>query len=233
MGRRKAIQAATAQMNTKTLSLSLKSLSGWVDLGTWRGFDLWNCVLEWMLFLLYWMGTSKNLDANEWGGWGVFIASNHFLAVGWVCWRWAHRTCTVHCPVRATSARPLGFWSGQLLEPLSYSCIGQSGATPDMSSDLWLLPRTVHFCSQPLTRSDYCFIGSPDMSGAHRTVRWIIAECAQRISESGLFVRCLARYIGHCPVRQTQHTLKSFAPNLFVSPTEILSWFVLNLMHLR
>jgi hypothetical protein len=26
---------------------------------------------------------------------------------------------------------------------------------------------------------------------------------------------------------------KSFAPNLFVSPTEFLSWFVLNLMHLR
>jgi hypothetical protein len=28
----------------------------------------------------------------HWRRWlGVFIASNHFLAVGWVCWRWAHR----------------------------------------------------------------------------------------------------------------------------------------------
>jgi hypothetical protein len=68
-------------MNTN--SLSLKSLSGWVDFGTWRGFDLWNVSLEWMLLLLNWMGTSENLDTIEGGGWGVFIASNHFLAVGW------------------------------------------------------------------------------------------------------------------------------------------------------
>jgi hypothetical protein len=70
---------------------------------------------------------------------GVFIASNHFLAVACFCWRWAHRTGIVHCPVRATSARPLGFGATWLLEPLSYSCTGQSGATPDMSGALWLL----------------------------------------------------------------------------------------------
>jgi hypothetical protein len=29
------------------------------------------------------------------------------------------------------------------------------------------------------------------------------------------------------------NTLSCLAPNLFVSPTEFLSWFVLNLMHLR
>jgi hypothetical protein len=40
------------------------------------------CVLEWMLLLLYWMRTSENLDVIEGGGWGVFIASNHFLVVG-------------------------------------------------------------------------------------------------------------------------------------------------------
>jgi hypothetical protein len=34
-------------------------------------------------------------------------------------------------------------------------------------------------------------------------------------------------------VRHWQHTLKSFAPNLFESPTEFFSWFVLNLMHLK
>jgi hypothetical protein len=38
------------------------------------------------------MWSSKNLDAIEGGGCGVFIASNHFLAVGCFCWRWAHRT---------------------------------------------------------------------------------------------------------------------------------------------
>jgi endogenous inhibitor of DNA gyrase (YacG/DUF329 family) len=43
---------------------------------------------------------------------GVFIASNHFLAVGCFCCRWAHRAAvrwctgqgTIHCPVCATSA---------------------------------------------------------------------------------------------------------------------------------
>jgi hypothetical protein len=51
--------------------------------------------------------------------------------------------------------------------------------------------------------------------------------------ESELFEHCSAWCTGHYPVRQRQHTLKSFAPNLFESPTEFLSWFVLNLMHLR
>jgi hypothetical protein len=50
-------------------------------------------------------------------------------------------------------------------------------------------------------RSDRCSAGSPDMSGAHRTVRWIIVECAQRILESDLFVGCLACCTGQCPVR--------------------------------
>jgi hypothetical protein len=37
----------------------------------------------------------------------------------------------VHCPVRATSAQPLGFGAGQPLEPLSSCCTRQSSATPD------------------------------------------------------------------------------------------------------
>jgi hypothetical protein len=120
----------------------------------------------------------------------------------------AHRTTTVHCLVRATSARPLGFGASWPLEPLSCSCTGQSGATPDMSGDLWLccsdfchaLFITVHFCSRPLTCSDRCSAGSPDMSGAHRTVRWIIAECAQRNPESGMFACAWASCTGHCHV---------------------------------
>jgi hypothetical protein len=65
----------------------------------------------------------------------------------------AHRTATVHCPVRATSARPLGFgavdhWS----RPVH---TGQSG-------DFWLLRSdfyrgTVHHCSSDETTAD-----SPD-----------------------------------------------------------------------
>jgi hypothetical protein len=39
-----------------------------------------------------------------------------------------HRTTTVHCPVRATPAQPLGFGAGRPLEPLSSCCTGQSDA---------------------------------------------------------------------------------------------------------
>jgi hypothetical protein len=211
-------------------------------------------VFEWLALLLYWIGTSENLDANEWGGWGIY--SLQPLPIRWLSLLVmdtsdspvAHWTCTIHCPVCATSTRPLGFWSGWPLQPLSCSCIKQFGATPDMSGDLLLLRSDfchalftiVHFCNRPLTRSIHCSAGSPDISGAHRTVRWIIAESVQRIPESGMFVCAWAwctgqcpMHTGHYPVRQRQHTLKSFAPNLFVSPTEFLSWFVLNLMHLR
>jgi hypothetical protein len=118
----------------------------WVDLEAWIGFDLWNvswsecycscieCELQktWMLLKLG-------------GGWGVFIASNHFLVVGRVWCRWAHRTVrwctgqgTVHCLVCATSARPLGFGAVDRWNPLSCSCTGQSDATPDMSDVFWL-----------------------------------------------------------------------------------------------
>jgi hypothetical protein len=96
----------------------------------------------------------------------------------------AHRTTTVHCPVRATLARPLGFGASWPFEPLSCSCTGQSGATLDMSGDFWLccsdLPRTVHvivcFLQTTVAPVSRCSAGSLDMSGAHRTVWWIIAE---------------------------------------------------------
>jgi hypothetical protein len=41
----------------------------------------------------------KNLDAWSGGGWGVFIALNHHIAVGEVVCRWV-RCATEHCPVR-------------------------------------------------------------------------------------------------------------------------------------
>jgi hypothetical protein len=47
----------------------------------------------------------------------------------------AHRTVTVHCPVRATSACPLGFVVVDRWNCLSFCCTGQSGATTDMSGD--------------------------------------------------------------------------------------------------
>jgi hypothetical protein len=70
-----------------------------------------------------------------------------------------HRIATVHCPVCATSARPLGFGATWPLEPLSCSYTGQSGATPDsaLSSDAHC-----SLCSRPLAPGYRCFVGSPD-----------------------------------------------------------------------
>jgi hypothetical protein len=88
-------------MNTNvSLSQATRCLE-WI--GTWRGFDLLFCILEWMLELLYWMWTSENLDSWSGGGWGVFIALNHQRTVGACYCRWAHRTvrcATGRCPVR-------------------------------------------------------------------------------------------------------------------------------------
>jgi hypothetical protein len=39
----------------------------------------------------------------------------------------AHRTVTVHCPVHAMSARPLGFGAVDRWSVLSSYCTGQSG----------------------------------------------------------------------------------------------------------
>jgi hypothetical protein len=178
MGREKAIQATRAQMNTKTLSL--KSLSGWVDFGTWRGFDPLECVLEWMLLLLYWMRTSENLDANEWGDWGGGIYSLQPLPRRWLSLLVmgtpdspvARQTCTVHWSVRATTARPLGFGANWPLEPLSCSCTGQSGATPDMSGDLWLR------CSESAAHySCYCLLLQTTIAPLHQL---LVAALAHR-----------------------------------------------------
>ena len=45
----------------------------------------------------------ENLDALKWWWLGVFIASTTKMTVGEAVCRWAHRTVTVHCPVRLLS----------------------------------------------------------------------------------------------------------------------------------
>jgi hypothetical protein len=57
-----------------------------------------------------------------------------------------HRTVVVHCPVRATSARPLGFGAIDRWNPLSFCYTGQSGATPDsaVTSDFYALTSVRH-----------------------------------------------------------------------------------------
>jgi hypothetical protein len=117
------------------------------------------------------MWRCESLDGLNGGGWGVFIASNHFLAVAWLCCRrgqqtvcWCTRHGTVHCPVRATSAER---WS-----PLSSCDTGQSGALWLLTSTLFTVASSAQStieCSWPLL----CWLAG--QSGAHRTVRWIIA----------------------------------------------------------
>jgi hypothetical protein len=96
-----------------------------------------------------------------------------------------HRTITVHCPVRATSAQPLGFGGVDRWKRLSSSCTGQSG-------DLWLccsdfgatLSLLWHFHKRPLVEQGAV------APLAHRTVRWIIAKRAAgnpRVASSRLY----------------------------------------------
>jgi hypothetical protein len=139
-----------------------------------------------------------------WMRWlGVFIAPNHFLSVGEVCWRWAHWTTTVHCPVRATSAHPLVFGAVDRWSVLSSCCTGQSGATPDspMTSDFCALTPVVALFISNISAVDRwragsrCSAGSSDSPVNYSGARlWI--------SESGLFEGRLAWRTGQCSVRQ-------------------------------
>jgi hypothetical protein len=153
------------------------------------------------------MWCSEYLDAIQGGGWGVFIASNHFLAIGWVCCRWAHRIvrwCTgqVLFTVRCTPRqRSVGVWSvltaGTLCPIAAPHSLVPHRTCPVCSEFLlWLLTCIVPFCSRQLALGYRCSIGSPDMSGAHWTVRWIIAERALRKTREWL-VRLVLGLV-HC-----------------------------------
>jgi hypothetical protein len=171
-------------MNTKTLSL--KSLSGWDEFGTWRGFDLWNCVLEWMLELLYWMWTSENLDGFEWGGWGVFIAPQ-LLPSRWqglLAMGAPDRHCSLSgaCHV-STSIRVLSSWPLERLVVLLHRTVRWP-----LTSVLWLLPW--HYSSLFIRRRTVGTQGAVALL-AHRTVQWIIVERARQKPESGWFAGCL------------------------------------------
>jgi hypothetical protein len=106
---------------------------------------------------------------------GVFIASNHFLAVGCFCWRWTHRTVrwrTVHVLfiVRCAPCQSAR-WGLERVERWNPCPV----VAPNMSGALWLLCSELcrvlfTFGRRPLTPVSRCSAGSPDMSGAHRTV---------------------------------------------------------------
>jgi hypothetical protein len=81
---------------------SLKSLSGWNEIGAWRDFDSIELCLGVNALALVLNVKCWKLGCLEWWWLGVSIALNHHLAGGGGCCRWAHRTvrgATEHCPV--------------------------------------------------------------------------------------------------------------------------------------
>jgi hypothetical protein len=114
----------------------------WVDLEAWRGFDLWNVSWSECYCSCIECELQKTwIPLKEVVG-GIYSLQPlpsrwlSLLSMGTPDSLVVHRTGTVHCPVRDMSARLLGFGAVDRWNPLSYSCTGQFGATPDM---LWLL----------------------------------------------------------------------------------------------
>jgi hypothetical protein len=166
----KAIQAIRATKEHKIPSL--KSLSNWVDLEAWRGFDLLN--VPWSVVFCF---CNECEVQKTWITWmevvGVFIAPTTILVVvvdGAPDSPVVHRTGHYSVSGACHASCPLGFGAVDRWSSLSCSCTGQSGGTPDMSdafwlrcSDFWhaLFTFAVHR-SQPLKAG--CSVGSPDMS---------------------------------------------------------------------
>jgi hypothetical protein len=230
---RKEERQSKRQERKWTQKLSLSQVTKWVS---W----FWGLERIWSLELC--LGVSDfALTMNEnfrmlgwlWMRWlgCIYSLPTTFLAAGKVCWRWAHRTVTVHYPARATSARPLGFGAFCLF------------AAPDSPVPHQTVPRpltSARHCSALFIwavdcwrAGTHCSAGSSDSPVPHRTVRWIIAKRACWIPESGWFECVRAWCTRQCPMRHFSAHSKSFAPFLIVSLIEFLSWFVLNLMYLR
>jgi hypothetical protein len=111
--------------------------------------------------------------------------------------------------VRATSPHPLGFRAVDRWNPCPV--VAPDSLVPHRTcpvcSDFSALSSTAHcsplftFGRRLLAPGSRYSVGSPDMSGAHQTVWWIIAERALEKPESGWLECCSAWCTGHCPVR--------------------------------
>jgi hypothetical protein len=161
----------------------------------WSLERIWcfDCVFGVYSFALVLNGEVAMLGWLEWWWLGVFIASKHFLAVGWLCCRWAHwtvrwctRHCTIHYPVSATS---VDRWSLELLtvEVFCPLAAPDNPVYPDVAD--WLLQSAQSTVGQswPLL---HCLIeqsgGAPDSPMNYR-------GRAPWKPESGQFARCLAK----------------------------------------
>jgi hypothetical protein len=142
----------------------------------------------------------------------VFIALNHQVAVGEVCWRWAHRTVqcatghvlfTVRCACHVT--QPLGSGAQStvggfiLMRHRTVRChTGQVLFTVRCASDSAALTlRTLLLCQRLLqstvARVSRCFAGTPDSPVNYSGVRLLKPE-------SGWFNPVRAWCTGHYPV---------------------------------
>jgi hypothetical protein len=181
-------QATRATKETQnTLSQVTKHL-----IWFWSLKRIWcyDCVFGIYSFALVLNGEVAMFRWLEWWWLGVFITSNHFLAVGWLCCRWAHMTvwwCTghniVHCLVRATSAN---YWGLELLK-VEVFCLLAAPDSPvvhrtircvlTLQTDFWLLLCWLRFSA--IDR--WANLTVAPLS--HRTVRWIIRKCAEKTRE--------------------------------------------------
>jgi hypothetical protein len=190
------------------------------------------------------MWSSKNLDSLNGGGWWVFIASNHFLVVGWLCCLQAHQTvrwCTghriVHCPVHATSAAcwGLGRLTIEVLCPLAApdSPVAHRIVRCVLTSQLWLLTSalcTVH-CSQQST-----------VGRNWPLIRWLTGHVRCTPDCPVNYSGATPRETRERPVREVLGLVSGaplatqmlvFAPNFVEFPSQFFCWFMLNFMHLR
>jgi hypothetical protein len=135
-GRRKAIQATRAQMNTK-ISLTSHYVFGVIlDLGE----DLISCLcLGVKSRALVLNVIAGKLECLEWWGLGVFIAPTTKTAIGEGCCRWAHRTvrcATGHCPVRQPRHPIVRVLTVSTVGALTAWATRQSGVAPDSHCSL-------------------------------------------------------------------------------------------------
>jgi hypothetical protein len=185
------------------------------------------------------MWSARNLDAWRCGGWGVFIALNHHIAVGDGCCRWAHRI--VRCASHVT--QPLGFGSFWPLEALSSSGTRQSGSAPDRHCSVSDAPltggsdsaRTVLHCSSDSSAFavDRCTKESllywcTGQSGGTLDSPMNYSGARPEKPESGELDGVRSWCTVHCPVRQTRALLVSLLLCIWTL-SSIFYWFVLNL----
>jgi hypothetical protein len=155
----KAIQATRATKEQKTPSL--KSLSNWVDLEAWRGFDL--LIVSWSVVFC---SCIECWVQKNWMTWmevvGGTYSPNHYSSC---CYWWRtgqsggasdRALFSVRC---VPHQLPVGVGEVDCWSLLTSSCTGQSNGTPDMSGAFWLcffdfLLHTVHlftvYYSRPL-----------------------------------------------------------------------------------